>query len=68
MMVRISARQEPQLVPALTQAPTASTVWQPSRIALVIWLMPTLKQEADGGTRIGSAATRPTSDEREAVA
>jgi hypothetical protein len=29
MIERISARQEPQLVPAPVQAPTASTVVQP---------------------------------------
>lgn len=45
MILRISARQEPQLVPAESFAPTASTLEQPCLTAAVIWLTPTEKQE-----------------------
>ena len=44
MMERISLLQEPQLVPALSAAPTASAVWQPLLTASVMLLIPTWKQ------------------------
>ncbi len=60
MIPLISARQEPQLVPALSLSPTASTLWQPSRTAAVIWLTPTLKHEQTVAPGSGvSAPGRP---------
>ena len=45
MIVRISARQEPQLVPACSALPIAATVVQPRAAAAAISLAPTPKQE-----------------------
>jgi hypothetical protein len=45
MIPLISPRHEPQLVPAFSSLPTASTLWQPRRTAATIWLTPTLKHE-----------------------
>lgn len=45
MIVLISERQDPQLVPARNAAPIASTLLQPADTADASWLTPTLKQE-----------------------
>jgi hypothetical protein len=45
MIPLISARQEPQLVPAFVAIPTASTLWHPLRMAETMLLTPTDKQE-----------------------
>lgn len=56
MIPLISARQEPQLVPAFNALPMASTLWQPSRMAAVIWFTPTLKQSGDEPNGLGMVA------------
>src|SRR5262245_1276310 len=45
MMLLISRRQGPQLVPALSCAPIRSSVEQPAATAAASWFTPTLKQE-----------------------
>ena len=70
MMLLISERQEPQLVPALSRRPISSTVVQPEATAEASWLTPTLKQEqtmrpTDGigtGERPDSSAMRSAGD------
>lgn len=63
MIPLISARHEPQLVPALVCADPFSTLWQPPRAAEMIWLTPTPRQEqtvapGSGMSEPGRPATR----------
>ena len=56
MIALISARHEPQLVPALSTLPISSTLVLPAATAATIWLTPIVKQEQTVAPASGRAA------------
>ena len=64
----ISGRQEPQLLPALSRLPTASTESQPARTASRMELAPTPKQAQTVGPGSGTSTRWPRNNQRRSTA